>query len=387
MQQNQNKISSYSIEYENKIKLECANNNFLSFILSKFNIIYSNKTKNNILNIVRILNSKNIDIFSLKKIVFNGLPDDINCIRSLIWKILLNTLSLNINEWNDNLNINRKKYIKLKSKYIEQMKIFNKCKFNKDHPLNINNNSVWKKYFDDLELLNQIKKDINRTKTHLNFFSKPCKINNNDNNENNYEPNSEVMLRILFIYGKQHPEVRYVQGMNEILAPIFYCYSSDNNPFFLEYLEEDSFNSFENFMENIKINFIKKYDNLEDGVSNKLKNFHELLKLIDYDIYNKLETYNIKMEYFAFKWVTLFFTQDFDMPGILRLWDSLLSDNDLYDFLNMLMLGILRINKKNILNSDFSGIMMKLQNIEEIDVEELIENAIQIRKELNENYV
>jgi hypothetical protein len=30
---------------------------------------------------------------------------------------------------------------------------------------------------------------------------------------------------------------------------------------------------------------------------------------------------------------------------------------------------------------------MKLQNIEEIDVEELIENAIQIRKELNENYV
>ena len=39
------------------------------------------------------------------------------------------------------------------------------------------------------------------------------------------------------------------------------------------------------------------------------------------------------------------------------------------------------------LNSDFSGIMMKLQNIEEIDVEELIENAIQIRKELNEKYV
>jgi hypothetical protein len=260
------------------------------------------------------------------------------------------------------------------------MKIFNKCKIKYDHPLNINNNSKWKKYFDDLELLNQIKKDIYRTKTHLNFFSKPCKLNEN-------ESNSDVMLRILFIYSKKHPEVKYVQGMNEILAPIFYCYSIDNNPYFLDYLEEDSFNSFENLMEKIKINFIKKYDNQEDGVTNKLKIFHKLLKLIDYDIYNKLESYNIKMEYFAFKWVTLFFTQDFDMPGILRLWDSLLSDNDLYDFLNMLMLGILRINKKNILNSDFSGIMMKLQNIEEIDVEELIENAIQIRKELNENYV
>ena len=381
--QQQNNSSSYSIEYENKIKLECSNNIFLSFILSKFNVIYSNKTKNNILNIVSILNSENIDIFNLKKIVFNGLPDDISCIRSLIWKILLNSLSLNINEWNDNLNNNRKKYNEYKNKLNEQMKIFFKCKNKNDHPLNINNNSKWKKYFDDLELLNQIKKDINRTKTHLNFFSKKCKLNKNNNNESN----SDVMLRILFIYGKKHPEVKYVQGMNEILAPIFYCYSSDNNPYFFDYLEEDSFNSFENLMEKIKINFIKKYDNQEHGISNKLKNLQNLLKLIDYDIYNELEKFNIKMEYFAFKWVTLFFTQDFDMPGILRLWDSLLSDDDLYDFLNMLMLGILRINKKNILNNDFPGIMTNLQNIEEIDVEELIENAIQIRKELNEKFV
>jgi hypothetical protein len=217
----------------------------------------------------------------------------------------------------------------------------------------------------------------------LNFFSKKCKLNKNNNNESN----SDVMLRILFIYGKKHPEVKYVQGMNEILAPIFYCYSSDNNPYFFDYLEEDSFNSFENLMEKIKINFIKKYDNQEHGISNKLKNLQNLLKLIDYDIYNELEKFNIKMEYFAFKWVTLFFTQDFDMPGILRLWDSLLSDDDLYDFLNMLMLGILRINKKNILNNDFPGIMTNLQNIEEIEVEELIENAIQIRKELNEKFV
>ena len=139
-QQNKNNSSSYSIEYENKIKLECSNNIFLSFILSKFNVIYSNKTKNNILNIVSILNSEKIDIFNLKKIVFNGLPDDVSCIRSLIWKILLNSLSLNINEWNDNLNNNRKKYNEYKNKLNEQMKIFNKCKNNNDHPLNINNN-------------------------------------------------------------------------------------------------------------------------------------------------------------------------------------------------------------------------------------------------------
>ena len=30
------------------------------------------------------------------------------------------------------------------------------------------------------------------------------------------------MSRILFIYAKLNPKILYVQGMNEILAPIFY---------------------------------------------------------------------------------------------------------------------------------------------------------------------
>ena len=30
------------------------------------------------------------------------------------------------------------------------------------------------------------------------------------------------MGRILFVYSKLNPKIKYVQGMNEILAPIFY---------------------------------------------------------------------------------------------------------------------------------------------------------------------
>ena len=30
------------------------------------------------------------------------------------------------------------------------------------------------------------------------------------------------MTRILYIYAKLNPRIQYVQGMNEILAPIFY---------------------------------------------------------------------------------------------------------------------------------------------------------------------
>lgn len=34
------------------------------------------------------------------------------------------------------------------------------------------------------------------------------------------------MSRILFIYAKLNPKILYVQGMNEILAPIFYLSNS-----------------------------------------------------------------------------------------------------------------------------------------------------------------
>jgi TBC1 domain family member 13 len=34
------------------------------------------------------------------------------------------------------------------------------------------------------------------------------------------------MTRILYVYAKLNPQILYVQGMNEILAPIFYLTNS-----------------------------------------------------------------------------------------------------------------------------------------------------------------
>lgn len=36
-----------------------------------------------------------------------------------------------------------------------------------------------------------------------------------------------MIARILFVYAKLNPGVKYVQGMNEILAPIFFVFSSE----------------------------------------------------------------------------------------------------------------------------------------------------------------
>ena len=39
----------------------------------------------------------------------------------------------------------------------------------------------------------------------------------------------ESLKRILTIFAKLNPGIRYVQGMNEVLAPLFYVFKNDSD--------------------------------------------------------------------------------------------------------------------------------------------------------------
>lgn len=45
--------------------------------------------------------------------------------------------------------------------------------------------------------------------------------------EEGQEAHWEVVERILFLYAKLNPGQSYVQGMNEIIGPIYYAFASD----------------------------------------------------------------------------------------------------------------------------------------------------------------
>jgi hypothetical protein len=52
-------------------------------------------------------------------------------------------------------------------------------------------------------------------------LQKEKKFNQENDKE---EKHFEVLSRILFIYGKLNSGIKYIQGMNEILAPIYYSF-------------------------------------------------------------------------------------------------------------------------------------------------------------------
>lgn len=76
------------------------------------------------------------------------------------------------------------------------------------------------------------------------------------------------MTRILFIFARLNPKAVYVQGMNEILAPIFYLVNSGNRG---HIQEAACFFMFNNVMSDILSMHIKDFGNkLENPVHSRI---------------------------------------------------------------------------------------------------------------------
>ena len=65
-----------------------------------------------------------------------------------------------------------------------------------------------------------------------------------------------------------------------------------------------------------------------------------MVQLVDPPVYEKLKSENVNPQFYALRWVMLLMCQDFDMPNCIRLWDTLFSDSNRYEFLNYVMAAI-----------------------------------------------
>ena len=80
-----------------------------------------------------------------------------------------------------------------------------------------------------------------------------------------------MISRILFIYAKLNPGLRYTQGMNEILAVLYFCFWQHGSDAVIgkEHLEADVFYCFTNLMSEIKDGFMRELDKEEGGIQGR----------------------------------------------------------------------------------------------------------------------
>lgn len=357
-----------------------------------------------------------INTKKIKSYCFSGIPDDCNGLRSLLWKLLLGYLPSNRGKWNSTLSQNRKNYAEFVHEFVKTKKnessdasdLLPKAKEEAktcptptgaskkvviimdstsmdDHPLSTSKNSGWNTLFKDRELWDEIEKDTRRTRREISLFGQST------NNERIYtyskqlkkedpELHSDVLSRILFIYGKLNPGVRYIQGMNELLAPIYYCFTNDDNPIFKGHSEADAFYCFSSIMGEAKENFVKSLDNTDVGIKSRITTLNNLLRKVDQVLWQHLRNENVNPQYYSLRWLMLMLTQEFQLMDVLRLWDSLLSAPNRTEFLNYCCLAIILNAKEKIIDQEFPVIMQALQKNATTDIEQLLRKALSMYK-------
>jgi len=360
-------------------------NNFITNLNKKILSIPKN-SQQRACNILSAILDKNISL--IRQYSFEGIPNELPILRAFIWKILLNYLPDEPKKWEETLKSKRAQYNSYK-KFVEgRLELELKTK-----------------KYNSKDVLEQIIKDVYRTNTNNPFFYEP--INKNDNvskeellqlyqkrkkytfnniNEIYYPPekneiHAEVLKRILLIYTFINQDVSYHQGMNELLAPIFYCFSYDKTyeEETEENIEADTFWVFQYLMSKVSLSFVSAR---EKGLDAKSYIFEKCLEFVDEDIYNKFKELNIRGEYYCYRWYILLFSQEFDIDKILILWDVIFSNEDIYYFVVYFGIAIMEIKKDIILKGGMADIMQALQNVGDIDINELINKT----KEINEKY-
>ena len=351
-------------------------------------------------------NQKNLQLFSE-----DGIPDEIPILRSIVWKINLGYLSINNEEWENIFAEKRNSYFYYKNiiqkNLLEEFKLFE------------NYSNMSKEEKEDLDkktnklLLEQICKDVNRTHNQLDFFFKPTDENNKlsqkelielmDNRRNCSmknindiykinikETHADVIARILFIYSKFFPDISYVQGMNEIIAPIYYVFSFDKTygvEASVENIEADVFWTFNSLMEQIKNNFNSEKNQDDTGIGGKVQKFKKMLQIMDLQLYQHFEAFNVEYYTFAYRWFILFFSQEFLMIDILRLWDYLFSSDDKFFNCYFVSLAVLELKRDDLLVSDLSGILSNLKSFKGLNIEEIISLAKKIKTQYGQTFL
>ncbi len=140
--------------------------------------------------------------------------------------------------------------------------------------------------------------------------------------------------------------IRYVQGLNEILAPLYYVMAkSERNAFDTECA---AFFAFTSLMSVIRDRFDRTMDldqgggvfsnlkRLEELIAHHLPLFGDALKRFEvslqvrpsvecvHPIWLSLAVSTMLwLQFFALRWIVTLCVQDFELPDVLRLWDSL----------------------------------------------------------------
>ena len=342
-------------------------NQLFSHVITHLNSFLSkNKNSNekivlNIKKITEFINDNQFNEEILENILLNGIPNNLHCLRPLVWKSFIGYFPPNdLSKWINIVQNNHSFYKILKKKYHY-------------YPANIQT-------AEDKKLLAQLEKDLPRTRSTVPFFRNKANLKKNSN-----ETNYDIIKRILFFFSKEHP-ISYIQGMNELIAIIYYIFYNDDNPFFNKYIESDTYFCFSALIKEIEPVFHFSDANFSQLFINKqIKQINEIMEKCEPELYNFFKEIDLNIDSFVMKWVMVLFAQEFKIDVAVNFWDRMFTQKNKMKFICFISVAIMKKNKDKILGKELEDIAIFLKemgnNISKMDINEIIQIAFDMKKE------
>ncbi|KAJ3430242.1 tbc1 domain family member 13-like [Anaeramoeba flamelloides] len=344
-----------------------------------------------------LLSCEVIDFSKLQDLIFQGIERKDSKYRPVVWKLLLGYLPLASNKWEVHLENERKKYESLTDKFIsERQRQFSfskqdtvvKMRNEKYHEVNVSLSHLTgvmskkmstKQEEEKLKLEQKLKnveiqilKDIGRTKLLTDFLE-------NETDEKLQHQVNRSIFNLLFLYSRTS-FTGYVQGMNDILVPLYFVFFNDPDPEQRKWAEHDTYYCFSLLLKELSDLFCRDLDSSLSGIQSRSKKVSKIVGAYRPLVSDKLAENDIEPDFYLVPWISAIFSQLFPFESLVCIWDFMFADKGHFKFINYICASMVVSLSEQIIGSDFLMLMNILQNFpKDYSVKLLIAKAKQIQ--------
>ena len=299
------------------------------------------------------LNERMINTAIVKEVIeTKGFPEqlpNVKEMRGMTWKLFLGFLPEDTLLWEEKEKM-------FKTQYQQSLDDFY---YNIDYP--------------KTKILNELQKDIKRIFPQLPFYQN--------------EENTESVQRILFVNCVFNKSIQYVQGMHEMCALIFYVFSQQNKP--KDIIEAESYCAFTTLIVRFRDWFDKAYDDKPTGLRECFKNIDIVFKAYEPDLWKHLNSFNLDLTCYSFRWVSMFFLDDYEVEDVIKIWDRLLcgfGSQQIYIEIISIAVAMIVLCKDKLMKMEGNECLRELMNVHH-NVELVLKRATKIKKFIESKHI
>lgn len=304
-----------------------------------------------------------VDAEKLKLLVSDGgVPDDDNGrARALVWKLCLGYLPGERTRWEEVLKTRRGEYREFLHEFCSAERV-QKASGGDDGGDKEPKRASWIDKHKGDELAEQIDRDVMRVHPDMHFF-------NDEDGDGEAAKRKDDMRDALYVFAKLNPGVGYVQGMHEMIGCLLYVFANADEPEDTVDSAADAFYCLTEIFGEFRDVFVMELDATDQGIRAILDRLSDMIAVYGPEVHRHLDGMNLTTSMFAFRWITLLFTQDFDFADVLRLWDVMLASprSRKECLLRLCVACVLNIGTE-LLEGDFAACMKMLQNYPPVDI-------------------